>query len=81
MSTPLGKRKLPRSTLPYLGNLLDKLSFSKLPTKKVVLQRFMFEIEHNHGAASVESLALTTQKELFDLWEYAGYRDILKDVS
>ena len=81
MSTPLGKRKLPRSTLPYLGNLLDKLSFSKLPTKKVVLQRVMFEIEHNHGAASVESAALTTQKELFDLWEYAGYRDILQDVS
>ena len=76
MSTPLGKRKLPRSTLPYLGNLLDKLYFSKLPTKKVVLQRFMFEIEHNHGAVSVESAALTrvtTQKELFDLWEYAGY--------
>ena len=72
---------LTRSTLPYLGNILDKLSFSKLPTKKVVLQRFMFEIEHNHGAASVESAALTTQKELFDIWEYAGYRDILKDVS
>ena len=36
---------------------------------------------NNHGVASVESAALTTQKELFDLWEYAGYRDILKEVS
>ena len=38
-------------------------------------------MRNNHGVASVESAALTTQKELFDLWEYAGYRDILKDVS
>ena len=81
MTTTPGKRKLPRSTLPYLGILLDRLSFSKLPTNKVILQRLMFEIEHNHGAASLESAALTTQKELFDLWEYAGYKDILKPLS
>ena len=81
MTTTPGKRKLPRSTLPYLGILLDRLFFSKLPTNKVILQRLMFEIEHNHGAASLESAALTTQKELFDLWEYAGYKDILKPLS
>ena len=38
MSTPLGKRKLPRSTLPYLGNLLDiaveHLKSSNLITKE-----------------------------------------------
>ena len=81
MSTTLGKRKLPRSHLPFIGNLLDRLSFSKLPTKKVILQRLLFEVEHKHGAASLESAALTTQKELFDLWEYAGYKDILRTVS
>ena len=81
MTTTLGKRKLPRSNLPFVGKLIDRLPFSKLPTKKVVLQRLLFQIEHNHGAASVESASLTTQKELFELWEYAGYGDILKHIS
>ena len=81
MITTPSKRKLPRSYLPFIGNLIDRFSFSKLPTKKVVLQRLLFQIEHNHGAASMESASLTTQKELFALWEYAGYGDILKNVS
>ena len=81
MSTTCGKRKLPRSYLPFIGNRIDRFPYSKLPTKKVVLQRLIFEIEHNHCAASLESSSLTVQKELFAIWEYAGNRDILKSVS
>ena len=81
MSTTCGKRKLPRSYLPFIGNLIDRFPYSKLPTKKLVLQRLIFEIEHNHCAASLESSSLTVQKELFAIREYAGYRDILKSVS
>ena len=39
MSTTRGKRKLPHSYLPFIGNLIDRFPYYKLPTKKVVLQR------------------------------------------
>ena len=78
MSTQLGKRKLPRRELPWIGTLLDKLPYSKLPTKQVVLRRLMFELEKNHGASSTDIAALTVRDELKSLWEYAGYQDILQ---
>ena len=64
MSTPLGKRKLPRRELPWIGTLLEKLSYNKLPTKHVVLRRLMFELERSHGASSTDIAALTVRDEL-----------------
>ena len=72
------KRKLPRRELPHLGTLLDKLSFSKLPTYGAVTRRIMFELEQNHGSLSISGAVQIVKTELVELWEYAGYGDILK---
>ena len=72
----MSKRKLPRRELPYLTTLLDKLPFSKLPTNGVTLRRFMFEIEQQTTRTTA---AVTVKSELIELWEYAGYGDILQD--
>ena len=78
MTTP-GKRKLPRRELPWIGKLLDKLPYSKLPTKSRVLRRLiMFEVEQHNGSCSISDAAVTTKNELKLVWEYAGYGDILK---
>ena len=76
--TTLGKRKLPRRELPWIGTLLDKLPYSKLPTKSRVLRRLLFEVEQNHGSCSISEAAVITKNELKLVWEYAGYGDILK---
>ena len=75
------KRHLPRRELPLLGNLIDKLSFSKLPTNGVVLRRLMFELETDPGHSDLSSAAVTVREELRALWEYAGYGDILQAPS
>ena len=77
MSAQLGKRKLTQRELPWIGTLLDKLPYTKLPTKGVVLRRLMFETEMNPGASSTNIAALTVRDELKSVWEYAGYEDIL----
>ena len=74
----MSKRKLPRRDLPWLSTLLDKLPYTKLPTNGIVLRRLMFEIEHQHGATSLSSASLTVRNELVNVWEYAGYGDILQ---
>ena len=70
----LGKRKLPRREIPWLTTLLDKMSYSKLPTCSVVIRRLMFEVERGYPLCSATH---TIKKELLDLWGYAGYGDIL----
>ena len=77
----MSKRKLPRRELPWLSTLLDKMSYSKLPTNGVVLRRLMFEMERQSGATSLSTAAVTVRDELVKLWEHAGYGDILKDGS
>ena len=81
MTTPSGKRKLPRRELPWIGPLLDTLPFSKLPTNHTVLQRLCYEIESDNGTASLDNSSITVKNELIDLWVYAGYGDILHDPS
>ena len=81
MTCTLSKRKLPRRDVPLVGALLDHLPYSHLPTKKVVLKRLLFELETNNGGVSLPSAILTVQKELVDLWTYAGYGDILHYTS
>lgn len=71
------KRKLPRRELPYIGTLLDKLSYSKLPTNKIVLKRLYCITELNNGSSSTADAAVAVKDELKSLWEYAGYGDIL----
>ena len=77
MTTQNGKRKLPRRELPWIGTLLDNLSFSKLPTNGDVLRRLMFELERHSGTCSLVAAKATVTDELMKLWEYAGYGDIL----
>lgn len=76
MTTPR-KRKLPRRELPWIGTLLEKLPYSKLPTKGVAIRRLMFELENSTLAAA----STTVKEELVQLWTYAGYGDILHDSS
>ena len=71
----MSKRKLPRRELPWISTLLDKLPYSRLPTNGIVLRRLMFEVEHAPSGASLSS---AVRDELVKVWEYAGYRDILK---
>ena len=78
MSSLLGKRKLPRRELPWIGTLLDRLPYSKLPTNSTVLRRLMFEMEQDNGAHSISDASQIVKTELRELWEYAGYGDILK---
>ena len=78
MSSLLGKRKLPRRELPWIGTLLDRLPYSKMPTNATVLRRLMFEMEQNNGTNSIADASLLVKSELRGLWEYAGYGDILK---
>ena len=78
MSSLLGKRKLPRRELPWIGTLLDRLPFSKLPTNGTVLRRLMFELEQQNGTNSLTDVTLTVKTELVALWDHAGYGDILK---
>ena len=81
MTTTLGKRKLPRRDLPWVGTLLDKLPYSKLPTKGVVIRRLLFKLETEHGSTSLADAAITVREELVKLWEYAVYGDILQTSS
>ena len=74
----MAKRKLPRRELPYLSTLLDKMPFSKLPTNGIVLRRLMCELEQQNGGTSLSTAAVTVKTELVELWEYAGYGDILQ---
>ena len=68
MTTLLGKRKLPRRDLPWIGTLLEKLPYSKLPTNGVVLRRLItFELERENGSASLSDAALTVRDELVNL--------------
>ena len=40
----------------------------------------MFELELQHGACSLSTAAVVTvSHELVELWEYAGYGDILQN--
>ena len=75
----MSKRKLLRRELPFIGSLLDKLPYSRLPTNGIILKRLMFEVEQMpSGNGSVLSSAVNTVKdELVKVWEYAGYEDIL----
>lgn len=76
------KRQLPRRELPLLGTLLDKLPYTRLPTRGVVLRRLMFAVETCPGSsASLQSLANEVKDEMIDVWTYAGYGDILIDPS
>ena len=77
MAPTKGKRKLPRRSLEYIGDLLDHLPYSHLPTNHVVLQRLLFILETEDGTTSLQSAVLTVQKEICELWAYAGYEDIL----
>ena len=38
----------------------------------------MFELEQKHGTNSIADVSLTVKTELVELWDYAGYGDILK---
>ena len=73
----MSKRKMPRRELPWIGGLLETLSFSRLPTNHVVLQRIFFELESNQGNSSLDIAAVLVKNELIELWSYAGYGDIL----
>ena len=77
----MSKRKLPRRELPWIGPLLEKFPFSKLPTNHTVLQRLFLETELNNGASSLDAATVVVKDELVELWEYAGYEDILYDSS
>ena len=57
------------------------MPFSKLPTNHVILQRILFEIENNHGAASFQQASLNVTNEVLAVWEYAGYGDILHNKT
>ena len=62
------KRKLlPRRELPYIGPLLDKLSYSKFPTNKVVLQRLYCITELNNGTISMANAMATVKDEPISL--------------
>ena len=80
LSTP-SKRKLPRRKLPWINTLIDRFSFSKLPTKVVVLQRLTFELEQKLGKATLRDATTTVKDELVELWSYAGYGDVLHSGS
>ena len=77
MANLSSKRKLPRRNLPLVGTLLDKLPYSKLPTKGIVLRRLLFLLETNSGGRSLFEAANTVKDELQAVWQYAGYGDIL----
>ena len=62
MTTQNGKRKLPRRELPWIGTLLDNLSFSKLPTNGDVLRRLMFELERHSGTCSSTELHIASHR-------------------
>ena len=74
-------RNLPRRVLPWIGRLLDKLPYSRLPTNSSVLKRLHFLTESNDGKTSVDAAAITVKNELVEIWTYAGYGDILHDSS
>ena len=80
LSTP-SKRKLPRRKLPWINNLIDRFSFSKLPTNGVVLQRLTFELEQKLGKPTLRDATVTVKDELVELWSYAGYGDVLHSGS
>ena len=71
------KRKLTRRKIEFVGELRENLPYSHLPTCRVVLQRLLFILETNNGHTALPSAILTVQKELVDLWTYAGFGDIL----
>ena len=80
MTTILGKRKQPRREIPWIGTLLEKLPFSRLPTNEAVLRRLFFELESD-VSSTLSAASAQVKNELIELWEFAGYGDILKDQS
>ena len=66
--------------LQWVGKLLDKFPYSHLPTKIVVLRRVMFQIEQD-PSVSLLKMGQLVYEELKNLWEYAGYGDILQHHS
>ena len=81
MSTSKGKRRMPRREIPLIGNLLDRIPVSKLPTNQVVLQRLFFLLEHNNGPVAGELARVTLKNDIVSVWEYAGFGDVLKPAS
>ena len=77
----MSKRNLPRRELPWVGPILDKLPFLRLPTNSSVLKRLYFLTESGNGQTSVDAAAVTVKNELLEIWTYAGYGDILHDPS
>ena len=77
----MSKRKMPHRELPFISTLLDKLPYSKLPTNGVVLRRLMFETQEHNGSGGISTASITVMEELVKVWEYAGYGDILQDIS
>ena len=41
----------------------------------------MFEIQEHHGSGGISTASITVMEELVKVWEYAGYGDILQDIS
>ena len=78
MTTILGKRKQPRREIPWIVTLLEKLPFSRLPTNGAVLRRLFFELESD-VSSTLSAASAQWKNELIELWEFAGYGDILKD--
>ena len=78
MTTQLGKRKIARREVPLIGTLIDKLPCTRLPTKGAVLRRIIFENETTHGSSSTTHAAAVALKDVKEVWEYAGYGDILQ---
>jgi len=73
------KRKVSRREVPYLGTLLEKFPFTRLPTKLTVLRRLVFITETAEGNTISKAEATNkTRNELKEVWTYAGYEDILK---
>ena len=82
MSTSNSKRKLGRREVPFLGSLLEKLPYTRLPTKRIVMRRLMFITETNSASLlSINDAITMVRGEIKDVWSYAGYEDILKDDS
>ena len=80
MSSSLGKRKLPRRELPFVGKLLDNLSYARLPTNMMVLRRLLFHLEQNPGTSAREA-AKIVEMETREVYDNAGYGDILHQQS
>ena len=72
------KRKLIRLEVKFLGSLLEKLPYARLPTKLTVMRRLMLITETN-SALSINDAINKVQGKMTDVWTYTGYEDFLKD--